>query len=180
MWRAAAPSQRGAPLADNWKTDLNSMYPPQFIHFHSGRSYLEGNSGFHFPRVTLADCQAYMGEVWAVSPWEQWWSWLECLFPGAQGCTKASCWVSPLPLLKGCFWVVVFTGRSEAKLHVSLGLAEVIFTKLIYHPIFTWWDGFVLHTFNPTLTHASNSCQSGFRKYILLMHLCSRDVVWVF
>lgn len=53
-----------APLADNWKTDLNSMCPPQFIHFHSGRSYLEGNSGLHFPRVTLAGCQAWMGEVW--------------------------------------------------------------------------------------------------------------------
>lgn len=32
--------------------------PPQFMHFHSGRSYLEGNSGLHFPRVLVAGCQA--------------------------------------------------------------------------------------------------------------------------
>lgn len=32
--------------------------PPQFMHFHSTQSYLEGISGLHFPRVIGAGCQA--------------------------------------------------------------------------------------------------------------------------
>lgn len=38
--------------------------PQQFMHFHSTQSYLEGNSGLHFPRVIGAGCQACIEKGW--------------------------------------------------------------------------------------------------------------------
>lgn len=146
------------------------------MHFHSGRCDLEGKSGLHFPRVTVAGYQGTSslwkwGLSWAggYTSWSPRTGWgLELSF-------------STTPFLKDLFPSrFIFTANQRLSCVPAWDSLKLSFSELIYCQDFTWWDGFVLHAFNPTLTHASNSCQCGFRKYILLMYLCSRVVMWVF
>lgn len=152
------------------------------MHFHSGRSHLEGNSGLHFPRVTVAGCGAGMERGRAPSLWKRGPGWADvCTSWSRRSCRGIPLSLSTAPSWKGFFPShFLFTANQRPSRMPAWDRPRPSFSALIYGQVFTWWDGFVLHAFNPTLTHASNSCQSGFRKYILLMYLCSHVVIWVF
>lgn len=155
--------------------------PPQSVRFHSGGSYLEGKPGLHFPGIIAADGQPVWKRAGGSSRWRRGLGQAEVCTPGPKVLLRHCPDFPTAPFLKDFFSShLLFTSKSQAEVGASFRLAEPSLSVLIYCQVFTWWDGFVLHAFNPTLTHASKCCQSGFRKYISLMHLCSHVVTWYF